>query len=124
MKCCLKACALEEGFTERFLQRQSNEIFESEEGHDRSTRGHGGARIQGLVGADAEAHTFHVSVERMYASAWFDLQKQLTDHQPNEEGRGCYQMERIEIGCFYLDFVADMKDMIHLSDDEIASEST
>ena len=114
------ACAFEEGFDPRFIRRCVGRLFEEENAG--SSRGQGGARVKGFEGMTADEHSFHITTQRMHASAWFEWEKQLTDSAPNEEGHRVYQIERLEIDDFYREFVLDMSDVVKLKQSDIPSQ--
>jgi hypothetical protein len=121
----MQAFAIEQGYNIRFVSRIKKKVGGAAGSIPNSLRaenisGHGGRRIAGVHGQQSIDHDIE-PLREMWASAWFKREKaMIAQAQPNEEGRGVFQHDKIEIGMYYELFVICCKDLWDLDDSEIA----
>ncbi len=105
------------------IKKHDGQILDTGE---QNSRGHGGKRIKGLHGVSADDHDFRESEKESFCDQWFSTEKnEYANHcpNPNPNQKGIYQIDDIFESHYYELFVIDMKDLYHLSDAQIASQS-
>ncbi len=93
---------------------------------EQNFKGHGGKRIKGLGGVSAHDHDSLESDIESFADQWFLTEKAEYANQcpnPNPNQKGIYQIDDMFQGDYYELFCSDMKDLYHLSEDKIASQT-
>ncbi len=87
-----------------------------------SSRGHGGKRHKGLLGATADEHDFVDSEKAAYFDQWFFTEKmENASHCPNPDPneKGIYQIDHIFESEYFDICVGDLKDLYKLADSDI-----
>ena len=127
---CTFAFSVQEGLTLSYVYRIIAEVKKNH-GHisepgERRSKGHGGKRHKGLVGATSDEHDFVESKKAAFFSEWFLTEKmEHAFHCPNPDPNeiGIYQIDNMFESEYYEICVADLKDLYHLDHSEIGCQT-
>ena len=120
----MKAFAIEQGWDLKFVSRMkaTSKLGVGNEERGENLNRHGGGRHPGVHGLSSADHDT-TPVRRMYVNAWFQREKSMTAQEaPNEEGAALYQIDKIDVGLYYMGFVLCCQDLWFLDDSEIANQ--